>query len=295
MSQFHRFQVGELRCTVLNDGGREMPIKRFFPTVDAAELEQALRDCGFSAELNGGLDAMMTPMAFDVLHIDTGTDQILIDTGYGQTELLASIAAADLDPAEVSAVLITHGDGDHIGGIDQFPNARFKMPRLAWNLWGNEAGLQRMVTEFTDVFGKLMSVEEVAQAAAGRMKYGQKILPALAERVDLYEPEIDVLPGIRFVSAPGHRSDHMAVEIRSAGETILHIVDAFRHAVQAARPDWHSFVDSYPDQTVSTIKQLMTRAAENDALVFGTHFPFPGLGQIEKDGAAFRWRTISSR
>lgn len=294
MSQFHRFKVGDFTCTVLNDGGREMPITRFFPTVAADELEQALRDCGFAAELENGLDAMMTPMAFDVLHIDARDpngegEQILIDTGYGNTDLLDSMAAAGLDPNEVSSIMITHGDGDHIGGMGQFANARFKLPKAAWDLWGSESGLQRMVTEFTDVFGKFMPAEQVAQSAVGRRKHGQETLPSLSARIDLVEPEVEVLPGIRFVDAPGHRSDHMAVEISSNGETLLHIVDAFRHAVQAAQPTWHSFVDSYPDQTVATINKLMTRAAEKNALVFGTHFPFPGLGRIEKDGSVFRW------
>jgi len=296
MAPFHHFKIGNLTCTVLRDGEREMPITRFFPHVSADDLEQALRAIGYAAELENGLDNMMTAMAFDVLHIRTGDDedsqQVMIDTGYGNADLLDSMAAADLNPDDINHVIITHGDGDHIGGIDQFPNARFKLPKLAWNLWTSEIGLQRMVTEFTDVFEKFMPADQVAQSAIGRMKHGQQTLPKIANRIDLCEPEVEILPGIRFIAASGHRSDHMAVEITSNGETLLHIVDAFRHPVQAARPDWHSFVDSYPDQTVASIKQLMTHAAESDALVFGTHFPFPGLGKIEKDGEQFRWTTV---
>lgn len=296
MTPFHRFKIGDFTCTVLRDGEREMPITRVFSHVPADDLEQALRAIGYAAELESGLDSMMMPMAFDVLHIriddDENSQQIMVDSGYGNAELRDSMAAAGLSPDDISHVIITHSDGDHIGGIDQFPNARFKLPKLAWNLWTSEIGLQRMVTEFTDVFEKFMPAEQVAESAMQRVKHGQQTLPKIANRIDLCEPEVEILPGIRFIAASGHRSDHMAVEIASNGETLLHIVDAFRHPVQAARPDWHSFVDSYPDQTIASIQQLMSRAAESNALVFGTHFPFPGLGRIEKNGSAFRWVSV---
>ena len=241
-----------------------------FPQIAEADLEAALEECGLSK--------MNPTVGFNCLYINTGFHKIMIDCGYANEQLSQSMEAAGIRYEDIEAVLITHGDGDHIGGVINFPNAQFYIPEKAYQLWTSQDGQEKMVEEFKNVFQHILQM--LPKKLAGRLQYGTTILPSIKNRIHLIDTRRPIFPGIRMIEAFGHRSDHYAIEIESEGETLLHIVDAFRHPIQVLHPEWYSFVDSYPQQTVGTIKALLARAKEKGAMVFGAHFEFPGLVTI---------------
>jgi glyoxylase-like metal-dependent hydrolase (beta-lactamase superfamily II) len=55
---------------------------------------------------------------------DAGESLIAFDSGVNPKKTIAEIRKLDLDPAKVGAILFTHADSDHIGGIKAFPNAK---------------------------------------------------------------------------------------------------------------------------------------------------------------------------
>ncbi|MGB0386620.1 MAG: MBL fold metallo-hydrolase [Ardenticatenaceae bacterium] len=285
MSSFHHFKVGDFKCTVLNDMSGSWTMWQAFPGLARDELQAEMEAGGYSEQLT---------RQGNVLLVDTGEQKVLVDTGLPSVrggQLVNNLQAIGVSPDEIDTVIITHGDGDHIGGLSNYTEARIVMPPKSYRLWTD--GVEGMVEEFLMLFRDKLSEKELAARRAGRLVYPQS-LPSLQERIDLVEPETEFIPGIRLVDAPGHRSDHIAVEISSAGETLLHIVDAFRHPIQAKRPDFYSLFDSYPQQLAQTTKMLMARAADKNALVFGAHLPFPSLIRITRDGNDFVWRTMSS-
>ncbi len=127
----------------------------------------------------------------------------------------------------------------------------------------------------------------VAKGVQYREHYGAIKLPSLKDRIILVKEEEEFLPGIRFVGTSGHRSDHFTVEIHSDGATLLHIADGFRHMVQAQHPDWYSRFDSYPDQMAESLTMILQRAEKKKALLFGSHFMFPGLATFEDGKVRF--------
>ena len=195
----------------------------------------------------------------------------------------------NLQPGDIDTIIITHGDGDHIGGIRAFPNARFTLERAAWDAWTSDVGRAEMIEQFIKLFRGKMPEDALAQRVHGRGIYGSEVLPALEARVDLVDPEEEFLPGIRLIAAPGHRSDHMAVEIQSVGETLLHIVDGIRHPIQVVHPEWTSFIDSFPEQLTETNRMLFQRAAQKGALVFATHLTFLALGRVQPGVSGWVW------
>jgi glyoxylase-like metal-dependent hydrolase (beta-lactamase superfamily II) len=276
----HRFRLGALHCTALRDGARTMPLAEMFPRVPAEELE--------AARVAGG-HASDAPVGYNLLLIEGGDERILIDTGVGNGELLGHLAAAGVEPAQIDRVVITHHDGDHIGGMDAFGRARFVMTPQAWELWTSPDGLSRMVHEFVSLFQGVRPESDLIASSTQRGRHGRETLPNLADRVDLIDPETDFGPGLRLVPSPGHRSDHTVVEVASEGEVLLHVVDGIRHPLQAAHPDWTSFIDSYPERTAASNRALLERAAERGALLFGAHLPFPGLGRVRSAGEGWEW------
>ena len=54
--------------------------------------------------------------------ISDGVTNILVDIGLSLPILLKRLQAAEIDPATISAVVITHEHNDHIGGVARFVN-----------------------------------------------------------------------------------------------------------------------------------------------------------------------------
>lgn len=51
------------------------------------------------------------------LLVSVGSTRILVDAGFGPSEMSRRLARLGLEPADVDAVLVTHEHSDHIGGV----------------------------------------------------------------------------------------------------------------------------------------------------------------------------------
>ena len=195
---------------------------------------------------------------------------------------MAALSAEGIAPEDIDIVLITHLHSDHFGGaIDAdgalaFPNASYLINAVEREFWASEPTLDELVVpdEFKQVF---------RQAAVDA-------LTALGSAPEQIAPGDEIAPGITVVDAKGHTPGHLAVEVSSDGEGLLHIVDAAHvPEIHLAHPDWFMVADNYPAWSVTTRKALFDRAAEENLLVATYHFPFPGLGRVTKDEIGWIW------
>src|SRR5262249_4594128 len=109
-------------------------------------------------------------------------------------------------------------------------------------------------------------------------------LRALGTTLEQIAPCDEIAPGITVLDARGHTPGQLAVEVRSEGEGLLHIVDAAHvPELHLTHPDWYMGADILPDWSVTTRRFLFDHAAEDNLLVATYHFPFPGLGRVTKD------------
>jgi glyoxylase-like metal-dependent hydrolase (beta-lactamase superfamily II) len=281
MDGIHEFSLGSFRCLVLFDNSKTARLSQVFPRIPEEKLAAAMLDLGLEDET--------VTVGYNCLFVNTGSQKILIDSGSGSGKLLENIYRAGIEPTDIDTIVITHGDGDHIGGVYDFPNAQLVMLGLGWKLWTSDEGRAQLVEEFVSLFRSKLSAEEEAAMARRRLVYGESVLPAAQSRVGMVEPEVEFVPGIRLLAAPGHRSDHSAVEIESDGEMLLHVVDGIRHPLQTANPNWASFIDSDPVETAATNRRLLARAAAKNALVFAAHLPYPGLGRVRGQDGRWIW------
>jgi len=216
--------------------------------------------------------------AYTCCYVRHRSRNILIDGGFDPDTVPGALDAFDVTPEEIELVLITHADRDHVAGLLRadgsftYPNAQHV---IGFDLWDN---LRRPET-----------LDGLAQLGEERQAFFRKLVRAFDNQLLLAKTEESVADGIHYVPAPGHRIGHGVYEIQTSGRPLLHTGDAFFHPVFAEHPDWPNITDSIPDQAVESRKLLVARAADTRALVLSAHIPFPGIGQIERDGRAYRW------
>jgi glyoxylase-like metal-dependent hydrolase (beta-lactamase superfamily II) len=287
----HHFKIGAFECMAVSDGTHTYappmfppPTTLLFTNASEEQLEQVLH--GYDLEPAQWAE-WISP--YICLVVNTGEHLVLVDTGAGDLapstgRLLQNLSAEGVSCEDIDRVIITHGHPDHTGGntdadgTPTFRNARYVMSKDEWEFWTSGEAEEKLD-------------EHVKEVLVG---FAQKNLPPIRNQLDLVNEEMEIVPGIRSVSAPGHTPGHMALTISSEGEQLLCISDVVLHPVHLEQPEWYAAVDFDPERVVSTRRRLLDKAAADKALVLAFHFPFPGLGSVVKRGEAWQWQPIET-
>ena len=271
---FYRYKVGSYELTAIHDGVWMRDIDNTF-----------VRNAPWAAVQKAMEDAQMAPgklaIPFTTLVVNTGSKLILIDTATGgQLAPTASsfgdnLAAAGIDPKQIDTVLISHFHPDHINGIKTkdnavvFQNAEIKVPAAEWAYWMDD--------------GNMAKAPEAARPAWLNVR---RIFGDIAAKVENFEPNKEVAPGITSIAAPGHTPGHTVFAIASGNESMMVLGDTTNNPLLFVRnPDWHAVIDTDGAMAAETRKTLLDRATVDRMLVQGYHFPFPASGHIMKTGA----------
>lgn len=257
-----RTQVGEVEITVIKDAALELPTGAF----SAPE--------GAVAELLGryNLPTEAVAASANVLLLRRGDALTLVDTGNGGN-LLQTLEAINVAPADINHVVLTHWHGDHVTGVStggalNFPNAAHHLPRRDWEF------LRANAANDENIRGSLDTLTPADEAGV----------------LELYDGDAEIVPGLAGVPAYGHTPGHHALLLGS-GETPLMIMgDTANHPLVAlSRPDWAFGFDADAAQATETRRRLYGRAADEGLRVFAYHFAFPGFGYVTRQGEGFRF------
>ncbi len=148
-------------------------------------------------------------------------ETILIDTGYDHVAFGKALADAygvynyhgprevlaecGVTPEEITSVLITHAHFDHMGSIDQFPNAKFYIQQRELDKWVWALTLGKEYRFLTGGGDPADIVKAVEAARQGRM-------------ICIDGDRDDVLPGIDVrLAADTHTYGSMYVTVRNDG------------------------------------------------------------------------------
>ncbi|MFK7801089.1 MAG: MBL fold metallo-hydrolase [Anaerolineae bacterium] len=287
---FYQFQLGDFKCTIVNDWrGVTM-----FPSVRASlsnateeEFVAVIRAHGYEP------DGRRVEVFVNCLLVDTGEQRILFDVGMGTPDLFAGtgkvrpdLISAGYLPEDIDIVILTHGHWDHVAGLTDdagdflFPNATYMMQRDEWAFWNDPANMRFMHPNY---------------AKYDPISFDK--LPLISERMSLFAPEGEFLPGISAIPAPGHTPGHTVFSLKSGNQQLLHISDLVHHVLHFEYPDFHHEVDVEPERSVASRRKILKLAAAEKLLVLGSHTgpgPGLGLGYVRLNGKAWKWYPLAS-
>jgi glyoxylase-like metal-dependent hydrolase (beta-lactamase superfamily II) len=109
--------------------------------------------------------------------------------------------------------------------------------------------------------------------------------------MQLIAPGADIVSGIRAIDTSGHTAGHISLEIASGSEALLVLADALTHPIISfGHPEWSPAADHHdPERAIATRRSLLGRLASDKSLAVGYHLPFPGVGRVETQAAAYRF------
>src|SRR5215472_2026237 len=280
---FYRYKVGDIQVTVVSDGRFTFPLEDSFITNAKKE------------EVNAALEkAFLPPDVFTIyfapLVINTGGKLVVIDTGNGAVARANSkganglfaenMVAAGFDPKAVDMVVISHFHTDHVNGLltadgtPAFPNAEVLVPAAEWRFWSDDGEMSRAAGE----------------RMVGLFKNNRNIFEAgLKKKVTPYEWNKELAPGLLAVETIGHTPGHTSYVLSSGSSKVFIQSDVTNNPMLfATNPQWHAFFDQDGDVAEKTRRRVYDMLIAEKLQVQGFHYPFPGLGNIEKDGSGYR-------
>ena len=281
-----RWQLGDVRITRVVEMEMTGGVRFILPQATRAEIRKIDWLTPHFADEEGNLI-----MSIHALVVETPTRKMLVDTCIGndkqrsiprwnnlQLPFLDDLKKAGYDREEIDTVMCTHLHVDHVGWntmlvdgnwVPTFPNARYLIGRKEFEYW-----------------------DKVAADNLNDGVMGDSVLPVFdAGLVDLVEMDHRICDEVFLEATVGHTPGHVSVHIESKGEEALITGDCIHHPCQIEKLDWSSSADYDKQASRVTRESLMTKYADRDILIIGTHFATPTAGRLRRRGEGY-WLDV---
>jgi glyoxylase-like metal-dependent hydrolase (beta-lactamase superfamily II) len=223
------------------------------------------------------------PQATNCVLVQTGRQNVLIDTGYGSKlrdkertllsadpgdPIVDNLKAKGLTPDDIDVVILSHLHFDHAGGgirladgklVTTFPRAEYVVQRLEWEI--AMAGYPELRAAYpVDNFEPLKD--------SGQLR--------------LVDGDGEIIPGIYARITGGHTNGQQALFIESAGQTAVYLADAcptWRHLPSL----WCMSYDMDLLQSRRIKPLLLGEIADRGWLALSDHDPDHAAARLRRD------------
>lgn len=276
----YALKIGEIDVLVVSDGVLPLPTATMSTNADPAARAAWFKDMFL------GPDAF--DWALNVLVVRSGAQTILVDAGLGGQfpgfpragQFPKRLAAAGIDLASVTDVVITHMHMDHIGGLLVDEVKQRLRPDLRIHVAATEVAFWA-APDFS-LTSMPSPVPDVLRITA------EQFMNEYHDKLRTFEETYEVAPGVVVKRTGGHTPGHSVVHVTCGEERLTFAGDAL-FPVAFDHPDWHNGFEHDPEESVRVRVRLMQEAAASGELLVATHLPFPSVGRVAVDGDAFRW------
>ncbi len=275
---YHHYRVGDFKVTALLDGYFEMPTNFIQGYDEKAAMESTKQS--YRRFTTGSISVPVNAYV-----IDTGKEKLLLGGGtptfMGATlgQLPANMAAAGINPDDITNILLTHTHPDHVAALGKqdgskgFKNAALMLSEAEWNFIHDDAIRSATPKDFQ-----------------GAIDYARSALAPYKDSREMFAGEKELFSGIMSSPLPGHTPGHTGYELHSKGEKLFFWGDVVHFStLQFANPDWKVVFDADAEMARKSRRAIFERAATQKMAIAGAHVDFPGIGYVEKSGDAYRY------
>lgn len=276
----YKLSIGRFTVSSIEDDASEGGVEFLAPNADPDERAVALAQHGVTGD--------KVWISYNPVLIDTGSQKILIDAGWGQWlekgdgEIYHGKLHDTITAEEIDLVVLTHAHADHYGGLVaehgelMFPQASYMMWKREWDDWASEEAIKRLEAEQNP-----------------RAELVRHFLHPLQPKLTLLtEHNAEIAPGITALHAPGHTMGHMAVRVADGGDVLLIAADALLHPIHIERLDWHFGNDMDHNVAQATRERLLSSACADNTRFHAYHFAYPGVGRIIQTSDGYRFVAV---
>lgn len=259
-------QIGDLHVLPLVDGEFRAPATQMYPNTTEADWVPHQRWINHDGTIE---------LAIGCFLITSGDRRVLIDAGLGTVEvqnftggrLLRELEANGLSPGDVTDVLFTHLHFDHVGWATQkgaivFPNATYRCHADDW---------QHFVVD------------------DGAMGGGKRKLEPLTDRLETFDGQTTIAPGIDTMPTPGHTPGHTAIVLSSGTERAFLLGDAVHCPVELEDAEWDGLGDVDPVAAKRTREAMMRELESSGTPASAAHFPGLQFGRLVRAEGRTQW------
>ena len=216
--------------------------------------------------------------AMNQLVVCTTDRRILVDGGRDGEAVQEGLREKAIAPEEITDVLITHGDHDHILGLVRpdgkirYPHARYALPQALWDAWHRDDPTSFYMPEQRDAARILLGLPD--------------------SQVACLEDCADVLPDVQSLPLPGHRPDHTGYRFGLGNELLYALGDLFIHPAFLEDLSRGFAHDADPQIANACRRSTLELVANTPCLLFSTHFPNHGLWRASVANGAYAWTPM---
>jgi glyoxylase-like metal-dependent hydrolase (beta-lactamase superfamily II) len=258
-------QVGDITIDGVSDGSLQGP-----PTLMFNKTDEDWRQHTQFLDENGLLTIEMGGF------LVRSEDRVaLVDTGIGPHAdpvrtgtFMKSLASLGVDPIEVTDVVFTHLHFDHLGWATDgehrlFPHATYRCHEADWEFFmGSEP--------YDDSLG--------ISFMGGRPS--SELLPPVTERLETWDGDETILPGIDVRTAPGHTPGSTVIVISSGSDRAMLLGDVVHCPAELLSDDWEAVFDVDRELARRSREALARELEGRDIVAAGAHFPGLRFGRL---------------
>jgi glyoxylase-like metal-dependent hydrolase (beta-lactamase superfamily II) len=281
--------VGHLQVVAVDDGiGRVTPAQ-LFAAAGRVEPAKGHADQDWADHRAFLDDEGRLEMPVGAFVVRAGDRVVLVDAGYGPVapptvqdggRLLASLANAGVEPADITDVVLTHLHADHIGwsaidGRAVFPNATYRCDERDW-------------AHFVD------GADQAGAPDAHYRKIAADTLGPIAARFEPWSGDTTIAPGITTLHAPGHTPGSTIVVLSSGDARVMLLGDVVHCPVQLLDAEFDRIADVDGDLARRTSERIAAELERDGTAVVGAHFPGLRFGRLITATGRRQWSFDTS-
>jgi glyoxylase-like metal-dependent hydrolase (beta-lactamase superfamily II) len=258
-------QVGDITIEGVSDGSLLGPPTLMFNRTEE-EWRQHAQFLDETGQLKIEMGGFLVRSADRVVLVDTGIGPHADPARTGS--FMENLAALQVQPSEVTDVVLTHLHFDHLGWATDgrqrlFPNATYRCHQADWDFFmGPEP--------FDDSLG--------ISFMGGRPS--SELLPPVIDRLEMWTGDSAVAPGVDVRSAPGHTPGSTIVVLSSGRQRAMLLGDVVHCPAELLTDDWEAVFDVDRLLAQRTREALARELEGTDVSAAGAHFPGLQFGRL---------------